>query len=38
MIEDFLMYGQDLYFAVSIAILGFVFLVVVMVLEQIFDR
>ena len=37
-IEDLLMYGQDLYFVTAVAVVGFVFLVVAMVLEQIFDR
>ena len=32
------MYGQDLYFVVAVSIVGFVFLIVAMVLERIFDR
>ena len=32
------MYGQDLYFVTVVAIIGFVFLVVAMILERIFDR
>jgi hypothetical protein len=32
------MYGQDLYFVTAVAVVGFIFLVVAMVLEQIFDR
>ena len=36
--EDLLMYGQDLYFVTVVAIIGFIFLVIAMVLERIFDR
>ena len=32
------MYGQDLYFVTVVAIIGFIFLVIAMVLERIFDR
>ena len=32
------MYGQDLYFVIAVSIVGFVFLIVAMVLERIFDR
>ena len=36
--KDLLMYGQDLYFVTAVAVVGFVFLIVAMVLERIFDR
>ena len=32
------MYGQDLYFVTVVAIIRFIFLVIAMVLERIFDR
>jgi hypothetical protein len=32
------MYGQDLYFVTAVAVIGFVFLIVAMILERIFDR
>ena len=32
------MYGQDLYFVTAVAIIGFIFLVVALILERIFDR
>ena len=31
------MYGQDLYFVTAVAIIGFIFLVVALILERIFD-